>query len=521
MNRSYCHSCGKLVPCNPVDRDNNVYLVKECPDCGTNETLISTDARRYRAKHSLDIEPEYFGCRLECAHCPLGKIPNVVFVDLTNRCNLNCRCCINNTPSMGFLFEPPLEYFEKIFKHLAAFDPKPHLQLFGGEPTVRKDLIQIIMMAKSYGLAPRVVTNGLALADEEYCRKILETHAAICFAYDNDNPEVYRVFRGTDTILPTKIKALDNIGKANLRAKVVLMSLIATGYNDKDVARLLKFAHDRIGYVRAVYFMPLAHNWRTNELDVDPERINTEQVENLVEKEFPGQTIEFMPAGLFGQLKTGLKYLKVKPLPFFGAHPNCESMYMLFSDGEKLLPLNYFLRGSLQQFAQDLIDAERRLAAAEAAMDKSAFGRLVTAMRLKNGVMRLRTVASLLRVLNRHVAKSRLLRGSGLGKVKNALLAPLDILLGRSKVLAKRTVVEAELQIVILPFEDRYTLETHRLERCPAAFAYVDPDDGEVKHVSACAWGVHKTPVMRKIAEHYDGKKSNEPMPAGVKGESD
>jgi hypothetical protein len=513
-NLGYCNSCNKLVPANPVERGNAVYLVKECPQCGTNETLISSDARRYRAKHALDIEPQYIGCRLDCTHCPISKTPNVVFVDLTNRCNLNCPCCINNTPSMGFLFEPPFEYFDKIFKHIAAFDPKPHLQLFGGEPTVRNDLIEIVMKAKSYGLAPRIVTNGLSLADEEYCRKVLETRATICFAYDNDNPDVYRAFRGTEKVLQTKIKALDNIGKFPGGAKVVLMSLIATGYNDQDVGRLLEFARERIDYIRAIYFMPLAHNWRTDEFHIEVERINTEQVENLVEKEFPGQTIEFLPAGLFGQLRTILKYLRVKPLPFFGAHPNCESMYMLFSDGEKLLPFNYFVRGSLQQFAQAMIDAEHRLAAAEAALDKSAFGRLLAALRLKNGFLRLRAVVSLFRILNRHLYKSRMLRGTGLGKMKNALLAPFDILLGRGKVLAKRSVIQAQMQIVILPFEDRYTLETHRLERCPAAFAYVDPDDDEVKHISVCAWGVHKTPIMRKIADHYSRKKASESAPA-------
>ncbi|MCX8037313.1 MAG: radical SAM protein [Candidatus Sumerlaeia bacterium] len=515
-NLGFCNLCGKLVPVNPVDRDNKVFLVKECPDCGTHESLISSNARRYRAKAVLDIVPNYIGCRMDCTHCPIPKTPNVVFVDLTNRCNLNCPCCINNTPSMGFLFEPPIEYFDKIFRHISQYNPRPHLQLFGGEPTVRKDLLEIVRLAKSYGLAPRIVTNGLALADEEYCRKVLETRATICFAYDNDNPEVYRAFRGTDKVLATKIKALDNIGKFPGGAKVVLMSLIAVGYNEKDVARLLEFAHKRIKYVRAIYFMPLAHNWRTDEFNIQVERINTEMVEDLVEQQFPGQTIEFLPAGLFGQLRTMLKYLGVKPLPFFGAHPNCESMYMLFSDGERLLPFNYFVRGSLYAFAQDMVDAEKRLAAAEANMDKTFWGRLWKRLRLRNDVMRLRAVVSLFRILNRHLYKSRIIKGKGLGKWKNGLMAAVDLLLGRPKVFARRSAIQAEMQIVILPFEDSYNLETHRLERCPAAFAYVDPDDGEVKHVSVCAWGVHKTPIMREIAEYYSRQTAPEATTAAT-----
>ena len=46
-----------------------------------------------------------------------------------------------------------------------------------------------------------MVTNGIKLADEEYCRKLIETRATILFAYDGDNPETYRVLRGNEKIL--------------------------------------------------------------------------------------------------------------------------------------------------------------------------------------------------------------------------------------------------------------------------------------------------------------------------------
>jgi len=69
--------------------------------------------------------------------------------------------------------------------------------------------------------------------------------------------------------------------------------------------------------------------------------------------------------------------------------------------------------------------------------------------------------------------------------------------------MAKHSNIQGSLQLIVLPFEDRYTLETDRLERCPSAFAFWDPDDGRVKHVPVCAWGIHKTAVMRRIMDHY------------------
>jgi len=62
------------------------------------------------------------------------------------------------------------------------------------------------------------------------------------------------------------------------------------------------------------------------------------------------------------------------------------------------------------------------------------------------------------------------------------------------------------LQIIVLPFEDKGNLETERLERCPAAFAFYDPELDQVKHVPVCAWSLHKTQTMRRIADYYAKK---------------
>ena len=140
MNRALCNRCQKLVAARHVERDHKIFLVKDCPGCGPTETLLSSNSESYWRKRKMDSDFQYGNCGLSCLSCQ-HKEPNIVFLDITNRCNLNCPICINNTPTMGFLFEPPISYFDTIFKHFAECTPKPSIQLFGGEPTVRKDLI--------------------------------------------------------------------------------------------------------------------------------------------------------------------------------------------------------------------------------------------------------------------------------------------------------------------------------------------------------------------------------------------
>ncbi len=215
-------------------------------------------------------------------------------MDVTNRCNLNCPICINNTPSMGFLFEPPLEYFGKIFAHYAATDPPPSIQLFGGEPTVRDDLFDIIRMARSHGLATRVVTNGIKLADIAYCRRLIETKATILLAYDGGNPDTYRVLRNNEKSLQLKQTAIENIRRVG-GAKVTLMCLAAKGFNDTELPSLFQFCHDRRDVVRAIYFMPLAHTWDRERFELEPDRITGEDIEQIVADAFPGDPVAFLP----------------------------------------------------------------------------------------------------------------------------------------------------------------------------------------------------------------------------------
>jgi len=513
MNRSTCNTCKRLVPATRMERGGQVFLVKTCPECGPSETLISGDAARYQAKRRLDSGFEHRGCTLQCLSCTHKK-PNIVFVDVTNRCNLNCPICINNTPSMGFLFEPPLDYFRRIFQHFSTYAAPPSIQLFGGEPTVREDLFDIIRLAKSFGLPTRVVTNGVKLADEDYCRKLIETRATILIAYDGANPELYRVLRKSEKVLGLKQKAIDNIQKIG-HAKVTLMTLAAKGFNDGELPELFRFCHARRDCIRAIYFMPLAHTWNPETFQLQPDRITGEDIEQLIadafsrEGEASAETpVEFLPAAFMGEIPTLVHALRIRPLPFAGAHPNCESLYALVSDGEKYQPLSYYLKSPIADFANALRNVEKRLArhappvlSAKAASDD---GKLT----FREKLFKLRAILGVAGVFRRHGRLGRLFKGRGLGKVYHAAATVFGFALGRRTrtVLERHANAQGFLQIITLPFEDRFTLETDRLERCPSAFAFWDPAEDRVKHVPVCAWGIHKTAVMRQIMDHYEHK---------------
>ncbi|MFC1806176.1 radical SAM protein, partial [Planctomycetota bacterium] len=391
MNQALCNECKTLCDATVEERGGEIFLVKACPDCGPNETLISGDARRYLDKRGLDAGYPGQVCKLNCTVCHHKQHPTLIFIDITNRCNLNCPICINSTPAMGYVFEPPLDYFQKIFAHFAAYEPRPAIQLFGGEPTVHKGLFEIIRMCKEAGLAPRVVTNGIKLADEDYCRRLIETRATILIAYDGQNRALYRKVRNSEDALDKKLQAIENL-RAIGGAKVTFMTLVARGWNDAELPEIFAFAHECRDVVRAIYLMPLAHTWDDETFDLATDRITTEDVENMVDGAFPDDRIDFMPASFLGSLDAMLKCLGVKPLPFVGAHPNCESMYILLSDGESFLAWGRYLKTSTKECCLALQEVNDRLA------------KLMPPDGRKPGFwLRLRAMGMLYGVLRRHV----------------------------------------------------------------------------------------------------------------------
>lgn len=93
-----------------------------------------------------------------------------------------------------------------------------------------------------------------------------------------------------------------------------------------------------------------------------------------------------------------------------------------------------------------------------------------------------------------------------MGKARHLALLLSGLMLGRTlkHVFPLHTNIGFILQIVILPFEDNANLETERVSRCPAGFAFFDPQDNRVKSVPVCAWGLYKNKVMRQITDFYE-----------------
>jgi hypothetical protein len=494
VKRAVCEKCRKLVPAEHIARDGRVYVSKQCPDCGRTEALVSSDAKAWRGKRELwRYDPATAReCLMNCRSCGRAHGPRMVFLDLTNRCNMNCPICIANIPGMGFEFHPPLEYFERVLDGLSKMEPRPTVQLFGGEPTLREDLFEIIAMAQEKGLRVRIVTNGLKLADEEFCKKLCEAGVPVLLAFDGRDPEIYARLRKNRPAYFKKLAALGNLKKYSKR-KNTIMCCVARGINDKHMRDLVEFCHENRDYISHLHLIPLTETWEEGEFETDV-TTTIEDVEQIIAASFPGEPVEFLPAGLGHHLLQAGSFFGNFRFTFGGVHPNCESATLFLSDGERYRPIGHYLKRPLHEVADEVIGRANKIDGKLARLNPERFlqrwqGRLIVT----------RTFAP---VLLRSLDFKRIAKGL---PVVAALKILAGLLVGKrlKDQVRKHLTVTDTLGMVVLPFEEYHSIDSERLQNCKAGFAFEDPDSGQVKVVPVCSYTLFRDDVERKIVARY------------------
>jgi 7,8-dihydro-6-hydroxymethylpterin dimethyltransferase len=496
-NMGLCGNCRGQVPAKHTIRDGKVYLTKDCPACGTTEALVSSNAEVWQRKREVwGYDPNKDShCNLRCGSCIKDHTPAIVFIETTNRCNMQCPICIASVQA-GTEYHPPLEYFEKLFKKLATFKIKPFVELYGGEPTVRDDLFDIIKMAKSYGLRPRVVTNGLKLADENYCRKLCETKVRLRVSFDGSNPEIYRRMRRSEGAYDKKLKALENIKKYN-RYKHTILSCVGCGFNDDYVGDMIEVCHKYVDAFDELGIIPLKQDLTPDVSGMDtPTTI--EDIEAAVQKSVPDGQVEFISAGLVHFLTPARSFFtknrQSDKFMFGGAHPNCESATFLVSDGQKYRSINHYLKIPLSKLTEVVNNRTKKLNERLLRYDPEKF--------LDRWLARVIIVKALTPLIWISPDYNAIFKGRPIRGIMRLLLG---VLKGErfEYALSRVSGIPRVLRVGVLPFEQYQAVESNRLANCKGAFVYEDTADGQIKFIPTCTWFLYRQEVLKSITAKY------------------
>jgi sulfatase maturation enzyme AslB (radical SAM superfamily) len=233
---SMCPSCLKDLPATLESRDEGVFLCKNCPDCGKFEVRLSKHAWYYE---ELD---RYFFSVMD------GDFPQRDYlIRLTERCNLNCPICLasaNDNEEDDLKLEKLLEFSSK--------KKKSKIDLISAEPTLRKDLPEMIRKLKAQGHIVALHTNGIKIADRDYLKTLVDAGMdEVHLQMDGFEDKTNITLRGK-ALTDVKMKALKNLEEFNIATDLVMV--IMPGLNEHEVPAMIEYSKEH-SFVRELFFL--------------------------------------------------------------------------------------------------------------------------------------------------------------------------------------------------------------------------------------------------------------------------
>lgn len=166
-----------------------------------------------------------------------GRVVTNLRVAVTNRCNLKCFYCHKegeNNPGK----EMPADRIIEIAEAFYRLGVKK-LKITGGEPLIRKDILDIIHEMPDFDEIS-MTTNGILL--EKYAEELKESGLdRVNVSLDTLNPEKYRFITKVGDVEKV-ISGISAACDANLTPVKVNM-IVMKGINENEVEELLRFTN--------------------------------------------------------------------------------------------------------------------------------------------------------------------------------------------------------------------------------------------------------------------------------------
>jgi len=144
-----------------------------------------------------------------------GRVrPLAAYYNVTFQCNLRCSFCSNWRMRMS-----ELGRWEALgaVKNICEFGV-PALGFSGGEPLLRRDIYSLAALAKDYGLATSINTNG-TLVDEWTAKKLAKTFDYVIVSIDGFQA-THDSMRGVAGAQAKAVKAVEHLSRAGANVGV-------------------------------------------------------------------------------------------------------------------------------------------------------------------------------------------------------------------------------------------------------------------------------------------------------------
>ena len=187
--------------------------------------------------------------------------PYVVSWNLTYRCNLACEHCyldagakpLVDTDNFADRSELGTEECFRVIDEIAAFAPECVTILTGGEPLLRRDILEIVRRAAERELWVVVGTNGVRIT-ENLARRLAESGVrGLSLSLDALDPDRHDHFRKVRGAWRNTVEGAEILNRTGLP---FIVQTTAGSHNLGELDAIADFAHDRLAAkVWNLYFL--------------------------------------------------------------------------------------------------------------------------------------------------------------------------------------------------------------------------------------------------------------------------
>lgn len=193
--------------------------------------------------------------------------PFQVVWNVTNSCNLRCKHCYANAGS-GANHDLPTADAKRIIDRIAEWGVVV-LAFSGGEPLVRRDILELARHASSSGLYTAIATNGVLLSKEK-CRELRSAGVEyLQISLDGARASTHDAFRGVDGMFTRTVEGIRNAVEAGF---FVNIATTVTRYNLEEVPEMIDLCEDLgVDWFMMYNFVPTGRGRFIEENDLSPQ----------------------------------------------------------------------------------------------------------------------------------------------------------------------------------------------------------------------------------------------------------
>jgi uncharacterized radical SAM superfamily Fe-S cluster-containing enzyme len=252
--------------------------------------------------------------------------------------------CFFFAEKSGFVYEPTIEQIRFMVQQLLKQGVTPAVQLTGGEPTLRDDIVDIVRMLREMGVRHIQLNTNITKFAKLY---LLEgEEAAVKFSRDLREAGVNTIYMSFDGVSPQANPknhwevpfALDAFRKSGMTS-VVLVPTVIKGLNTHELGDIIKFAALNKDVVRSVNLQPVSLTGMIKKAERDELRVTIYDVAKLIEEQTKGQikVSDWFPVPASVPISEFVEGFSGEFKFEMANHPECgvgTYVYMRMNDGE-------------------------------------------------------------------------------------------------------------------------------------------------------------------------------------------